>query len=251
MLGEPSRTQFDLNFKLAGIPVRIHPFFWVAGLLLGPREGGPPVILLWMLAFLLGILCHELGHALVMRSQGCFAWITLYGFGGLASSDQPRGFSRGNTDAWRQILISAAGPLAGFLLALIVIIFVRLSGYQVIYYVGAPFGLMAFVVDAFGATHSQLLGFANNLLFVTIVYGILNLLPVYPLDGGQIARELLVMILGRDGVRHSLILSLFVSVALAAACALFWKELYLALFFGYFAYSSYATLVAYTGRGPW
>jgi stage IV sporulation protein FB len=252
VLGEPSRTQFDLNFTLAGIPVRIHPFFWVAGLLLGPREGGPPVILFWILAFFLGILCHELGHALVMRSQGMLPWITLYGFGGLASSNQPHGFGRGNSDAWRQIFISAAGPLAGFVLAVIAIIFVRLLGCQVFYLVGAPFGLMAYVVDVSGVTHPQLVAFANNLLFVTIVYGILNLLPIYPLDGGQIAREVLVTILGgQGGIRHSLILSLFTATTLALACVLFWKQPWMAVFFGYFAYASYATLVAYTGRGPW
>ncbi len=251
MLGEPSRTQFDLNFTLAGIPVRIHPFFWVIGLLMGPREGGPPAILLWMTAFFVGILCHELGHALVMRSQGFFPWITLYGLGGLASCDQPRGFSRGNADAWRQIFISAAGPLAGFLLAALTLLAARLLKCEVRYWVGAPFGLLVYVVDGLGVNHPQVLGFANNILFVTIVYGILNLLPIYPLDGGQIARELMVMILGRDGVRHSLILSLFVSTTLAVACALFWKELFLALLFGYFAYTSYATLAAYLGRGPW
>jgi Zn-dependent protease len=253
VLGEPSRTQFDLNFKLAGIPVRIHPFFWLAGLFLGPREGGPPVILFWVLAFFLGILCHELGHALVMRSQGFFPWITLYGFGGLASYDQPRGFGRGNSDTWRQIFISAAGPLAGFVLAIIAIIFVRLLGYQVGYDIHDPFRLTIYIVDALNGTpHPQLLRFAYNILFVTIVYGVLNLLPVYPLDGGQIARELLVMILGgQGGIRHSLILSLFTATTLALACLLFWKQPWMAVFFGYFAYTSYATLVAYTGRGPW
>ena len=37
-LQEPSRTEGDLNFRLFGIPVRIHPFFWVIMLLLGPRR---------------------------------------------------------------------------------------------------------------------------------------------------------------------------------------------------------------------
>ena len=65
LIGEPPRTPYDLNFSLLGIPVRIHPFFWLAGLLLGPRQGGPPAILLWIAAVFLAILVHELGHALV------------------------------------------------------------------------------------------------------------------------------------------------------------------------------------------
>jgi hypothetical protein len=38
LLGEPGRTQVDLNFSLFGIPVRVHPFFWVIGVLLGPID---------------------------------------------------------------------------------------------------------------------------------------------------------------------------------------------------------------------
>ena len=71
-LGEPSRTQFDLNFSLWRIPVRVHPLFWLAGLLLGPRRADPPAIMIWMAAFFVGILCHELGHALVMRARQIF-----------------------------------------------------------------------------------------------------------------------------------------------------------------------------------
>jgi stage IV sporulation protein FB len=252
LLGEPPRTQFDLNFSLSGIPVRVHPFFWLAGLLLGPRQGGPPVILAWIVAFFAGILCHEVGHALVLRRLGDFPWITLYGLGGMASSNRTRGFSRGNAEAWQQILISAAGPLAGFLLALIVIAVVWTVGYQVACFVGAPFGFMVYAVDVSDLSrHPQLLGFVNNLLFVTVVYGILNLLPIYPLDGGQISREILIMVLGREGVRQSLILSMFVATVLAVAAALLWNEFLFALFFGYFAYSSYATLQTYSGRSPW
>ena len=46
MLGEPARTQYDLHFRLAGIPVRVHPLFWlVAALLgLGPFIGTKAVI---------------------------------------------------------------------------------------------------------------------------------------------------------------------------------------------------------------
>jgi stage IV sporulation protein FB len=254
LIGEPPRTQFDVNFRLLGIPVRIHPFFWLAALLMGPRQGGPQVVLLWISAFFLGILCHEVGHALVMRGQGQLPWITLYGLGGMASSNRSGIGSGSNQDAWRQIFISVAGPLAGFILAAITLMAAQASGYLVLWIKGLPFGLMAYVVNPnLLSLAQQSLGirFANDLLFVTIVYGILNLLPVYPLDGGQIAREVLVMLLGREGVRQSLILSMFVSGFLAAAGVLLWSSFLFALFFGFLAFSSYATLMAYTGRGPW
>ena len=34
-LSEPNRTQFDLSWRMFGIPVRIHPMFWLVGIFLG------------------------------------------------------------------------------------------------------------------------------------------------------------------------------------------------------------------------
>ena len=80
-----------------------------------------------MVAFFLGILCHEIGHALVMRSQGHSPWITLYGLGGMASYDHLRARPVAGAAEWRQIAISAAGPLAGFLLAAVTLALVWAS----------------------------------------------------------------------------------------------------------------------------
>ena len=251
LLGEPSRTQYDLNFAIFGIPVRVHPLFWLAGVLLGPRSSGIQ-ILLWMVAFFLGILCHELGHALVMRSHGCFAWITLYGLGGLASCDRSRRAGGRYPEAWRQIAISAAGPLAGFLVAAIALLLVHMRGYEVIWQFGAPLGVKATVIDTFHLGPQSLwLNFVNYLLFVTIVYGILNLLPVNPLDGGSIARELFTMILGADGVRISLFVSMTVAGCLALFGAVKLHDPLLAIFFGLLAYSSFATLQSFGNNRPW
>lgn len=253
LFAEPPRTAYDLNFALFGIPIRVHPLFWLAGLLLGPKDGGAQQILFWIVAFFLGILCHELGHALVMRKQGYFSWITLYGFGGLASCDRLQRSGSKYSDSWRQIAISAAGPLAGFLLAVVAVIAVRMLGYSVFWIIGAPFGIMAHVVDISSnfAQQPQWLGFVNNFLFVTIVYGILNLLPVYPLDGGQIARELLTMVVGADGVRLSLFLSMVVAGCLAMYGAVRLQDIFMTIFFGYLAYSSFATLQLYSNNRPW
>ena len=50
------------------------------------------------------------------------------------------------------------------------------------------------------------------MLYVNIFWGLVNLLPVYPLDGGQIARELLELASPADGVRQSLWLSVIAAV---------------------------------------
>jgi membrane-associated protease RseP (regulator of RpoE activity) len=236
-LGEPSRTQFDLNFSLWRIPVRVHPLFWLAGLLLGPRRADPPAIMIWMAAFFIGILCHELGHALVMRAQGVFSWITLYALGGVTYSDQRR-----PSGAWWQILILAAGPAAGFLLAAAVIGLIMASGHNIECVLGGPLGLRIRPADVIG--NMRLSFFVDDLLFVTIAYGILNLLPVYPLDGGQIVRELFTLLFGRGGIHHSLMLSIIVAGSLAVAGAVIWQNLFLALFFAYFAYMSFVALTA-------
>ena len=119
LLGEPSRTQYDLNFALFGIPVRVHPLFWlVACCSAMPNGGDGSAILTWIAAVFFSILIHELGHAMVIRIRRIYPWIMLYSMGGLASCD-PASTRRWTmrTTHWRQILICAAGPVAGFLLA--------------------------------------------------------------------------------------------------------------------------------------
>lgn len=261
MLGEPSRSPADLNFVLFGIPVRIHPWFWLVGLVLGSRGADAPAIAIWMVAFLLGVLCHELGHAAVMRRFGYFPWITLYGLGGLASCDRPRGSSNALPDSWRQILISAAGPLAGFMLAALTIAVVTLLGHRVLYLFGPPCGFQPYDIEFLKSP--RLVEFVNGLLFVTVVYGILNLLPIYPLDGGHIAREIFLMLNPRGGIRQSLWLSVVVAGAVAAYQAIRflrpiivganvdWQDAWIVAFFGYLAYASYQTLQIYSSRGRW
>ena len=85
-----------------------------------------------------------------------------------------------------------------------------------------------------------------------MLWGVVNLLPIYPLDGGQIAREILLKV--QPARRHSPVAVGCRSLA-AVAMAVFgfvqWHSWFVALFFGYLAYTSYATLQAYSGRSPW
>lgn len=229
LLGEPPRTQGDLCFSLLGIPVRVHPLFWLVAFLLGLNRSGVPEILTWIVAVFLSILVHEMGHAMVMRALGYRPWITLYGMGGLASYN-PSG-SRGPT-ALGQVLISLAGPIAGFLLAALIVGSMLVMGYS-------------------GKTGSErFTDFLSVMLYINIFWGLVNLLPVYPLDGGHIAREIFLVFNSREGIRRSLILSIVTSVVLVAL-ALGSGQLYIALLFGYMGYSGYQTLQAYTHGPRW
>jgi stage IV sporulation protein FB len=123
LLYEPPPTQADVHFRLFGFPVRVSPWFWVMALLLGV-SGGPadPVeTLLWVGVVFFSILVHELGHAFAQQSYGGHPRITLHGFGGLAICEDCDRSPRS------QILISLAGPLAGFCLAGLVILILALS----------------------------------------------------------------------------------------------------------------------------
>ena len=239
LIGEPARTQADINFSLFGFRVRVHPFFWLMGLLLGMggREQADPVeMLLWVVVVFVSILVHELGHAFAIRKYGGDCWITLYSFGGLASSNWVDRTPR------QQILVSAAGPAAGFALAGLVIAGAHLTGHEVRF---VP-QLVPVTIADFSNVHLTWL--IDDLLWINILWGFLNLLPIYPLDGGQIAREILLEQNPGRGVIQSLWLSVFTGVCLAIF-GLTQDSLFMAIMFGLLAYSSYTTIQAYTGRG--
>ena len=261
LLGEPQRTAADVHFVLLGIPVRVHPFFWLLGIFLGmqiAKDGRPDLILLWLLALFISILVHEFGHAMAYRYYGISSHVVLYHFGGLAISDdvysayasQQSGHQR------NQIVISAAGPVAQLLLATVVVALVRAAGYQLP--ISLPGYKAPIIFEFFSETwivgsglqtfNETLQAFIFYLLFPSVFWALLNLLPIYPLDGGQISRELFMVFNVQDGIRHSLILSIGTGI-LVAVYGLIHSSLFMAMMFGLLAYSSYQTLQAYTGGG--
>ena len=248
LLGEPPRTPYDLNFSLFGIPVRVHPLFWLVALILNYRNlRDVGSVLTWIVAVFLAILVHELGHAVVMRAYGFRPWITLHGFGGLASYDQGRSYGSKGAEPLGQILMSLAGPGAGFLLAAALVFGLALAGYGFRVVFSSPFGLE---LDVGGLPNVRLAILLYYIFFICVFWGIVNLLPIYPLDGGQVAREILQKFNGSAGIRQSLMLSMLAAGMMAAYGLIRWQDWFIALFFGYMTYSSYATLQAYTNRGP-
>ncbi|MHB1037956.1 MAG: site-2 protease family protein [Pirellulales bacterium] len=239
IFSEPPRTQADLNFSLLGIPVRIHPFFWIVSALLGARSDTPPVeVLMWVAVVLVSILVHELGHAVIVRRYGARPWITLHGFGGVTMYDPSEFSQRRGWEGLRQIVISLAGPCAGFLLAAVVAGAMIATGHRLDF-----LGWRLVPGEALANERTWIL--VQFLLYVNVFWGILNLFPLYPLDGGQIFREVLLLANPRRGIEQSLWLSVFTGAGLAVLAATRLGSLYMGLFFGYLAYSSYATLQAY------
>ncbi len=246
MLAEPERTPYDLRFRLLGFPVRVHPWFWIGTVLIngdGLLRAGPEYLLIWVAVVFASILVHELGHALAYRRFGADADIVLYAFGGLAISRHAIA-GRG-----RRILVSLAGPTAGFVLC------------------GLVYGTnQAFEWGQSGTGRApngpELWFLYRQLVWVNLIWGLFNLLPVFPLDGGQVNRELCGMKWGTRGKRISLKVSFVVALLMVAYSLLceidtsrfgvnvmaqlpWWVppgSVFTAILFGLLAYTSYQLL---------
>jgi len=259
-LTEPPPTGADLNFSIFGYRVRISVWFWLVAFLLGARllDGPyPRLIFAWVVVMFVSILIHELGHCLAFTKFGIRSHVVLYQFGGLAIPESARLGYGGRLKPWQQIAISAAGPAIQLFLAAILIVSVRVAGYQ------APFYLGDLDLSWLTGTGKSLAGdnvvMANVVFFllqVNIFWALLNLLPIYPLDGGQIARELFLLYSRREPIERSLILSIATAVGVAI-WAFVGRETLIGIMFAVLAWQGYMTLQAYTGRGgygggnPW
>src|SRR5262249_28285266 len=117
MLAAPEPTAYDLRFRALGVPVRVHPTFWVAMLLLGGGlELGAGADVWPVVGFIGGgfvsILVHGYCHAPTYRACGQWPRIVLYYLGGLAigTAEERR--------PERRLAIILGGPGAGLLLLL-------------------------------------------------------------------------------------------------------------------------------------
>lgn len=181
-----------LRFSLFGIPIVVQPWFWATLAFLGGALdiGKPGVsvlnIILFVLAAFISVLVHELGHALTGKAFGAYPSIVLQAFGGYATFGGKH-FSRG-----QDLLVTAAGPAIQIVLGAIF------------------YGISRFFPPPTPALHS----FVWALIIVSIVWAIINLLPVLPLDGGRLMAALL------GPSRQILTHKISIGVALAAALGL-------------------------------
>ena len=197
-------TPYDLKWRMFGIHVRVHPLFWVIAALLSQSwlTVGIPHILISMFCIFFSILIHELGHVVVGRYFGSHGHIVLWAMGGLAIG------SNHLSSRWQRVAVLFAGPFAQFLLLGIV-------------WLGWQYLEPAVIEDR--ATWQYAAAAYYTLFFVNLVWPIMNLLPVWPLDGGQISREWFTFFTPRNGVRFSLHLSIGVCVLLAFHALVAWK----------------------------
>lgn len=157
----------SIQFQLFGIPIRIHLWFWLMALWLWTFDSaqGWLGLLIWVAVVFQGILMHELGHALVGRAFGRTPRIELIALGGVTWWEQREPMSPG-----RSLIVSAAGPAVGI-------------------FIGS---LSLVLMDALRIPDASLARYAfRSLIWVNLGWGLFNLLPIMPLDGGNIVASTL------------------------------------------------------------
>jgi Zn-dependent protease len=188
----------SLTFRIGKVPVEISPSFFLVAALLGYSPNEDLVRLaLWVLIVLGSVTVHELGHALAGRLFGLEPRIVLHGAGGTTSWTTQRKLSTS-----RRIAISLAGPCAGFVVAFVV------------WAVGVLAHRPADSAQGGGALSAFVF---RSVLFVNFGWGVLNLLPMLPLDGGNVMARLLDAATGGRGHRPALVISIVLAAAIGLA----------------------------------
>lgn len=175
---------------------------------------------LWNLAEYIGlfsiVLLHEFGHSLSCRQVGGQSdQIVLWPLGGVAYVNAPQ---RPGAQLWS----IAAGPLVNVVLIPVLI--------------AIDLGLR---VTGLGPDSDDFWVCLASIQYINVALLIFNILPIYPLDGGQILRSLLWF---KFGPIRSLLFASAVGLVGAAgliALAIHWRSLWLGM------------LVAFLGSNSW
>ena len=147
-------------------------------------------VLVWIACVFVSILVHEFGHAGAARYFGAQnVSIELNGMGGLM-------ISQANLDTKKRIIELICGPLAGFILLFLAI--------------------LARKFTALASMHHLILFALIQLAHINLYWGLLNLLPIYPMDGGQIMNEILRSRKPWEGMEKTYKISMIISIAVAA-----------------------------------
>jgi Zn-dependent protease len=177
-----------LSFHLGKIPVTVHPAFLFMGVILATSLGNDiPVLAMWLVILFLSVMAHELGHAFAGIGFGLTPRIDLHGMGGTTS------WQHKDVSTAKKILISVAGPAVGILFG----------------------GILYLLQPSIAASNAS--RFARIAVFllieVNLYWGLLNLLPMMPLDGGNAMAHALGHAMGSKGITIAHAISLVVAIA--------------------------------------
>ena len=205
--------------------------FWLVAALLGQdtlRLGGG-TFLLWIACVFVSVVVHEFGHALTARYFGADPSVLLYGMGGLC-------VYREQQTRPQRLVVLLMGPGAGFLLlALVVVLTTTACGISIGDFWNLRFRSARMVPPV------PVIFAAHFLAQINLIWGLFNLLPIMPLDGGQVAEILLNFHNRAHGTRRAYILSIL-TAGLAAIFCVRMQSYWNAVLLGLLALNSYQVL---------
>lgn len=194
---EPPQTGFELRWSLFGIRFRVLPSFFLFSALLSAffvwqMVGNNPVdlavgIVIDVACIAFAFLFTELVQGLVYRSYGLRSAVVLRELGGgiYPEHEPPMTIQR--------IVVALASPASSFLL------------FALVHYSNEEY--------RWAAAH-QWAGFAYLILWIiTLFWGIIGLLPIFPYPGGRILLEVLNFVSPRNGLVLTLVVSVIVGIA--------------------------------------
>ncbi|MGB0334920.1 MAG: metalloprotease [Opitutales bacterium] len=202
-----------LRFCIFGIPIQVQPWFWITMALIGGAFGASSsieilLVFVFMFAGFLSILVHELGHALMIRRYGLPTVITLHAFGGFAT------FPAGRLNRRQSFAVTAAGPGVQFAMGVLLILLANI--------ITIPEG-------------SLFMPFLFNLIWVSLVWSVLNCLPIYPMDGGQ----MLAAVLGPNNQRYVYMIGAICAAVIGLAGYYLLNTILLPIFMALFAWQNW------------
>ncbi len=202
------------------IPVLISNFFWITAALIGWIYSRSLIgTIIWIGIVFISVLWHELGHALTSKFFGQKPRIELISFGGLTYPEGPK------LSLWKEFIVVFNGPLFGFSLFIFTTIILKF-----------PYVAESGFVNFFQT-------FRNVNLFWTVV----NLLPVLPLDGGQLIRIIFESIFRVKGFCYALLASMVIAFGISLMFFFIQSVLIGALFF-LFAFQNFESWRKTRGR---
>lgn len=211
-----------LKFSLFRIPVSVHLTFLLIALLGATSYSGIDIGI-WTAAAFASILLHEMGHALTARGFGATGVnVTLYGLGGVTTYGAGRKMSNG-----RSFLIAAAGSATGIV---------------------AGGALLLLGRDgAFAGVSHEVLVFIDSFIFTALVWGVLNWIPIVPLDGGHMVQSIASGVSEEHGPLISQVIT-WITVAIVVPLALMNGYQFAAIIVVLFAFSGLREYRAATAR---
>jgi Zn-dependent protease len=241
-------------FRLFGIDVFLHWSWFVIAFFLIPQFGkdtftGPgstPIYwstVLYVTLFVI-VLIHEFGHALACRSVGGEAkHIVLWPLGGVAFVRPPH---RPGAHLWSIV----AGPLVNVMLLPVTVIAYYLVRGALFIESAEMDGAVEFALPLAG-NNLQMLAFSIMAMNAGLL--IFNMLPVYPLDGGQTLLALLWFVVGRAKALKFVSIIGLAAAAIVLILSIIYSEVWfiiLSLFVGLQAWNGYRLAITLAKMDP-